>query len=183
MCTHEDNCVYDDGLGGSAQNSDGDTMDFDTQLLMQLEFIHCIIAKPDFQSIFASSLSELFFLTNGYMQITIEQVCILRAKLVFSNYFIFIVTFTNSSLQEELWASDPNEYVADEDDEQRTFNARISCIQLLHEILEIFGDISIKPFALVSAKHLQVRNLLSLCLCVCVCVCLSLALFCSFSLL
>lgn len=64
-----------------------------------------------------------------------------------------------------MWASDPNEYVADEDDEQRTFNARISCIQLLHEVLDEFGEVSIKPFALVAAKHLQV---ISFVLCACV---------------
>lgn len=74
MCNYEDNAVYDDGFGGSAQNSDGDTMDFNTQLLMQLEFIHCIIGTSDFRSIFAASLSELLFLTIGYMQITVEQV-------------------------------------------------------------------------------------------------------------
>jgi hypothetical protein len=42
--------------------------------------------------------------------------------------------------QLESWTEDPNEYVADEDDEIR-FNARASCTHLLNEIAKNFGKV------------------------------------------
>jgi hypothetical protein len=131
-----------------AQNPDGDTLGFDTQVMMELEFVHAIISKADFRSIFSTALPELLFVTLGYMQITVEQ--------VWAYVFIRCCIKANRPSQEELWASDPNEYVADEDDESRSFSPRISCIQLLQELFDRFADAAIKPFAVVAARHLMV---------------------------
>ncbi|KAL6065637.1 Importin beta domain containing protein [Balamuthia mandrillaris] len=113
----------------TAQDSDGDILGFESLVLILLELVHSLLEKSAFRKALSSVVPELLYLAMQYLQITTEL--------------------------EDQWESDPNEYIADEDDEQRLYNARASCIQLIQEVLQGFRAEGAKGMSGAAARRLQ----------------------------
>ena len=100
--------IVDDMLSSTAQDSDGDSLGFESLVQHLLEFIHCIVERRSSRNLVKGHLSQLFYVCLKYMQMTQDQVD-----------FFFV------HLQEDIWQSDPNEYVAGEDEEYQ-YTVRLS---------------------------------------------------------
>jgi len=104
--------VTDGGeANGSFQDSDGDIIGFESLLYAQFEFIVAASRKKSMKAIFlgqdgnADFLKEMLWVTMSYMQMTEEQV--------------------------EMWLTDANQFVADEEDDTYTYNVRVAAVDLL----------------------------------------------------
>jgi hypothetical protein len=104
--------VTDNGEANqSFQDSDGDIIGFESLLYAQFEFIVAAIRKKSMKAIFlgqegnADFLKEVLYVVMSYMQMTEEQV--------------------------EMWLTDANQFVADEEDDTYTYNVRVAAVDLL----------------------------------------------------
>ncbi|ELR21483.1 Importin beta domain containing protein [Acanthamoeba castellanii str. Neff] len=127
LAIYEEFVVEGDGIE-AAQDEEGEMRGLEMLIMLLLDFVQCLLSKKAFAQVFATSLPSLCALLISYMQITQNQL--------------------------ETWTDDPNEYVADEDDEIR-FNARASCTHLLREIAQQFGQAATQAIALGVGKRLQ----------------------------
>eukprot|EP00803_Ostreobium_quekettii_P005580 evm.model.scf_261EXC.5 EVM.evm.TU.scf_261EXC.5 scf_261EXC:60540-71115(+) len=93
-------------------DSEGGTADFQTVTAQLFELLLVLIGNKRLQHLFEGSLKDLMYLTLGYMQMTQRQV--------------------------NTWVNDPNQYLADEQEE--LFTMRASGELMLTELVEAFGD-------------------------------------------
>ncbi|CAM6086065.1 unnamed protein product [Calypogeia fissa] len=96
---------------GDLADSDGTDQSLEAFTIQLYEFLLTAVTSPRFSKII-SNVGDLVYYTIGYMQMTEEQV--------------------------QTWSSDPNQYVADEDDV--TYSCRVSGVLLLEELVEAFDD-------------------------------------------
>ncbi|KAF9571457.1 hypothetical protein EC968_000488 [Mortierella alpina] len=108
-----------DGVGESFQDSDGETIGFESLLFAQFDFIQMACRRRKLtQAAFIGEdgksgiLPELVWNTLNYMQMTDDQA--------------------------DTWISDPNQFIADEEDESYSFNVRIASEDLLETLAENF---------------------------------------------
>uniref|UniRef100_A0A7I4DD79 Importin N-terminal domain-containing protein n=1 Tax=Physcomitrium patens TaxID=3218 RepID=A0A7I4DD79_PHYPA len=108
---YEQACVkgVEESFSGMA-DSDGTDQSLESFAIQLFEFLLTAVSSPRFSKIVRKSVGELVYYTVGYMQMTEEQV--------------------------QTWSSDPNQYVADEDDV--TYSCRVSGILLLEELVTVF---------------------------------------------
>ena len=83
-----------DGDFDEIQDSDGETLSLETVVVQVVELVMTLVEHPRLGATLTSSLDELVYQAIGYMQMTTSQ--------------------------EETWRDDPNQYVADEDDDVST---------------------------------------------------------------
>ncbi|KAF9083483.1 hypothetical protein BGX23_011399 [Mortierella sp. AD031] len=108
-----------DSVGESFQDSDGETIGFESLLFVQFEFIQMACRRRKItQAAFIGQdgnsgiLPELVWNTLNYMQMTDDQA--------------------------ETWISDPNQFIADEEDDSYSFNVRIAAEDLLLTLVDNF---------------------------------------------
>ncbi|KAG0311531.1 hypothetical protein BGZ99_010110, partial [Dissophora globulifera] len=108
-----------DSVGETFQDSDGETIGFESLLFTQFEFIQMAARRRKItQSAFIGDdgksgiLPELVWNTLNYMQMTDDQA--------------------------ETWISDPNQFIADEEDDSYSFNVRIAAEDLLMTLSDSF---------------------------------------------
>ena len=99
--------------------SDGDEVSFESVAVELIELIIIIAEERTLNKILASSLSEMIYVVIGYM-------CM-------------------SSWQEEQWMDDPNQFVADEDDDFSTLRA--ACGLMLDSLSNRFGSSAVVALA------------------------------------
>lgn len=108
-----------DGTGETFQDSDGEIIGFESLLFVQFEFIQMACRRRKVtQAAFIGQdgnsgiLAELVWNTLNYMQMTDDQA--------------------------ETWISDPNQFIADEEDDSYSFNVRIAAEDLLLTLVDNF---------------------------------------------
>lgn len=106
-----------DGTGESFQDSDGEIIGFEFLLFVQFEFIQMACKRRKLtQSAFVGEdgksgiLHELVWVTLNYMQMTDDQA--------------------------DTWITDPNQFIADEEDDSYSFNVRIAAEDLLLTLMD-----------------------------------------------
>lgn len=108
-----------DGTADTFQDSDGEIIGFESLLFVQFEFIQMACRRRKVtQTAFIGQdgnsgiLAELVWNTLNYMQMTDDQA--------------------------ETWISDPNQFIADEEDDSYSFNVRIAAEDLLLTLVDNF---------------------------------------------
>ena len=94
----------------AAQDSDGEDLNLEAVVSQLLELVMTLVEHSRLSSVLANGLNDTVYQAIGYMCMTVEQ--------------------------EEAWESDPNQYVADEDDDMVT--VRATCGMLLDELADRF---------------------------------------------
>src|SRR5690554_4723603 len=69
--------IVDDMLSSTAQDSDGESLGFESLVQHLLEFIHYIVERRSSRNLVKGHLSQLFFVCLKYMQMTQDQVTLL----------------------------------------------------------------------------------------------------------
>ncbi|KAL9650044.1 hypothetical protein ABK040_003162 [Willaertia magna] len=110
----------DTGLESNAiaehYDSEGESVNFSTVVCQQIELLSTIVCNPKLGKILSSNranLIRLIYLMIGYSQLTLEQ--------------------------EEVFESDPEQFVNEEEDEYANYSIRIACQGLLDDFCEMFG--------------------------------------------
>ncbi|CAG8433682.1 10406_t:CDS:10 [Diversispora eburnea] len=109
------------------QDSEGEVFGFENLLFAQFEFVGLSVRKKSAKSLFIQNNGEGLFLKQviwiilSYMQMTEEQV--------------------------ELWLSDANQFVSDDDDETFNFNVRVASADLLIILLDQFPEQTLQVLA------------------------------------
>ncbi|KAI1299168.1 hypothetical protein EDD11_006488 [Mortierella claussenii] len=118
-----------DAAGQSFQDSDGETIGFVPLLYVQFDFIQMACRRRRVtQEAFIGQdgksgiLHELVWNTLSYMQMTDEQA--------------------------ESWNADPNQFIADEEDDSCSYNVRIAAKETLLVLFDNFGDQTIHTLGL-----------------------------------
>ncbi|KAG0243915.1 armadillo-type protein [Mortierella sp. GBAus27b] len=108
-----------DGTGETFQDSDGEAIGFESLLFVQFEYIQIACRRRKLtQTAFIGEdgksgiITELVWNALNYMQMTDDQA--------------------------ETWISDPNQFIADEEDDSYSFNVRIAAEDLLTTLMENF---------------------------------------------
>ncbi|PSC72945.1 importin-9 isoform X1 [Micractinium conductrix] len=113
--------------GEGAVDEEGDSVDFDDLISQLLELVLSLVGNQRYAGMLRASMQQLLHLALGYMQMTAAQV--------------------------ERWASDPNQYVADEEDDFST--VRAAGEMLLDEMFVAFEGEAAVPFAAAVTACLQ----------------------------
>eukprot|EP01124_Arcella_intermedia_P004451 TRINITY_DN12533_c0_g1_i1.p1 TRINITY_DN12533_c0_g1~~TRINITY_DN12533_c0_g1_i1.p1 ORF type:complete len:1012 (-),score=186.07 TRINITY_DN12533_c0_g1_i1:59-2773(-) len=96
------------------------------------EVFNSLLSKSKYRPLLKNHLPQLFYLIIGYMQMTEEQI--------------------------DVYDSDPNQWVADEDDETLELSVRISTSKLIQKLFQCFKQDCFTPFAEAISKRLQESN-------------------------
>jgi hypothetical protein len=112
----------------SVQDSDGEDASLEGVVSQLLELIMTLVEHPRLSGVLANGLDDTMYQALGYMCMT--------------------------AAQEEAWESDPNQYVADEDDDMVT--VRATCGMLLDELVDRFEGATLT--ALASAVDRRLRE-------------------------
>eukprot|EP01119_Soliformovum_irregulare_P000725 TRINITY_DN10535_c1_g1_i3.p1 TRINITY_DN10535_c1_g1~~TRINITY_DN10535_c1_g1_i3.p1 ORF type:complete len:751 (-),score=247.92 TRINITY_DN10535_c1_g1_i3:105-2102(-) len=102
--------AINDSLLSAAQDSEGESLGFEQLVEFLLEFVRCIVEKPSLASLVKGHVSQMIYFCIKYMQMTNDD--------------------------EEMWESDPNEFVAGEDDEFR-YSVRQSSLDLIEMMTSV----------------------------------------------
>jgi len=96
-----------------------------------LELITSIIIRPVIGPQVVGELKALINTLVWYLPLTVEQ--------------------------EELWSNDPNQFISEEDIEEYLKSSRISCLKLISELIDLFGDTSVE--CIVSVVESMLANI------------------------
>lgn len=110
----------------SERDSDGETLSMETVTSQTIELIMTLVEHPRLSATLANALEDVAYQAIGYM-------CMTRA-------------------QEEAWRDDPNQYVADEDDDVST--VRAMCGILLDELCDRFEAAALKALSSAARRRL-----------------------------
>ncbi|XP_073252649.1 importin-9-like [Porites lutea] len=113
-------------------DSDGEVLGFENLVFSVFEFIHGLIETPKFKKTVKKFLDELIYFLVLYMQITEDQV--------------------------QVWTSNPNQFVEDEDDDTFSFSVRIAAQDVLLAVAADFKNESAVSLVKAVNKHLQEAN-------------------------
>ncbi|KAL3138300.1 hypothetical protein ABBQ32_006113 [Trebouxia sp. C0010 RCD-2024] len=108
-------------------DEEGDNMDFESLISQLFEVLITLIGNRRYQELMQPIVPDLIYHTIGYMQMTQEQV--------------------------EEWSQNPDQYVADEEEE--TFSVRVSGELVLDELMEAFPEAAVIAIAAAVHKRLQ----------------------------
>lgn len=113
-------------------DSDGEVLGFENLVFSVFEFIHGLIETPKFKKTVKKFLDELIYFLVLYMQITEDQV--------------------------QVWTSNPNQFVEDEDDDTFSFSVRIAAQDVLLAVAADFKNESAVSLTNALNRHLQEAN-------------------------
>ncbi|EDO29874.1 predicted protein, partial [Nematostella vectensis] len=110
ILTHSADCyvktvVNDTEEADDPVDSDGEVLGFENLVFSVFEFIHGLIETPRFRKTVKKFLNELIYFLLLYMQITEDQI--------------------------QVWSSNPNQFVEDEDDDTFSYSVRIAAQDVL----------------------------------------------------
>jgi hypothetical protein len=108
------------------RDSDGETLSLATVTSQTIELVMTLVEHPRLSATLAAALDDVVYQAIGYMCMT--------------------------SAQEETWRDDPNQYVADEDDDVST--VRAMCGMLLDELCDRFEEAALKALASAAQRRL-----------------------------
>lgn len=111
----------------SLADEDGGIQGLPALMIQLFEFLLTLVGNKRFQKAVENSCEALAYFTLAYMQLTEDQVL--------------------------TWESDANQYVADEDD--ASFNCRISGAMLLEAMVEEFEDVAVGGICVAALRRLQ----------------------------
>ncbi|XP_029213393.2 importin-9-like isoform X4 [Acropora millepora] len=109
-------------------DSDGEVLGFENLVFSVFEFIHGLIETPKFKKTVKTFLDELIYFLVLYMQITEDQV--------------------------QVWTSNPNQFVEDEDDDTFSFSVRIAAQDVLLAVAADFHESAVSLTKAIN-RHLQ----------------------------
>ncbi|GAQ87921.1 Putative importin 9 [Klebsormidium nitens] len=124
---YEQMVVLGEGDRPEAYDSDGDELNLETFTVQLFEFLLTIVSNPRLAPMIEGSIGELVYYAVGYMRMTDEQT--------------------------EACAADPNQYVADEEEE--TFSCRNSGGLLLEELIESFEERALVAIAGAAQQRME----------------------------
>lgn len=107
--------------------SDGDTVSFEAVVTELLELVIQIAEQPKLNKLLEANLTDTFYVTMGYMTMT--------------------------SAQEEQWMDDPNQFIADEDDDFS--NVRAACGLMLDSLGARFGAKAVSALATATERRMS----------------------------
>ncbi|EEH57214.1 uncharacterized protein MICPUCDRAFT_486, partial [Micromonas pusilla CCMP1545] len=110
---------------------DGEDASVAHVVLQLLELVMTLVEHPRLSATLESGLAEMIYRAIGYMRMTASQ--------------------------EESWGDDPNQYVADEDDDMSS--ARATCGMLLDELVDRFGDDAQRALSVAVERRLSEAEL------------------------
>ena len=113
--------------GDSERDSDGETLSMETVTSQTIELIMTLVEHPRLSATLATALDDVVYQAIGYMCMT--------------------------AAQEEAWRDDPNQYIADEDDDVST--VRAMCGMLLNELCDRFETAALKALASAAQRRLE----------------------------
>ena len=149
----------------------GEVLGFENLVFSVFEFIHGLIETPKFKKTVKKFLDELIYFLVLYMQITEEQVGLVFRFFFFFHPFmpnfwstyipnnawlrnichinqtiLFFRVYLPLFIQVQVWTSNPNQFVEDEDDDTFSFSVRIAAqdVLLVSELNRF--DIQFTPF-------------------------------------
>ncbi|CAD7093271.1 unnamed protein product [Hermetia illucens] len=114
------------------EDADDELSNFTTMIIQVFEFIQCIIVSGKFRSIIKNVLTDLIYIIIVYIQVTEEQT--------------------------EMWNSDPEKFVEDEDDAGVDLTVRLSGQDVLTSINEEFGTKSFASLSEALTRHVNVAE-------------------------
>ncbi|KAL0051329.1 hypothetical protein WJX82_005781 [Trebouxia sp. C0006] len=114
-------------LDADQADEEGDNMDFESLMSQLFEVLITLVGNQRHHHLMQPIVPELIYLTIGYMQMTQEQV--------------------------EEWSSNPDQYVADEEEE--TFSVRVSGELVLDELMAAFPEPAVAAVAAAVNTRLQ----------------------------
>ena len=107
-------------------DSDGDRVSFEAVVTELLELVINIAEQPKLQKLLEPSLADTVYITMGFMAM--------------------------STSQEEQWSDDPNQFIADEDDDFST--VRAACLLMLDSLGARFGAKAVAAVATATERRL-----------------------------
>ncbi|CAO3648112.1 unnamed protein product [Mucor hiemalis] len=132
--------ISDSGdIGETFQDSEGNEIGFQNLLYVLFDFVSAACSKKTVKHLFVNPegaatgfFEQLLYVYIIYMQITQEQV--------------------------EMWSSDANQFVADEEDGTFTFNARVASIDVLLTLQEAFPIPFFNALTAAIQRHIAESN-------------------------
>ncbi len=88
--SYEQSAVLQDAIDSTAQDEDGEVLGYEALVNEFWQFMLCLLEKKNLRALLKSQLTAIIYIAIAYVQITMDQ--------------------------EEMSESDPNEYVAEEED-------------------------------------------------------------------
>eukprot|EP00850_Spirogloea_muscicola_P011509 SM000071S21133 [mRNA] locus=s71:549187:558314:- [translate_table: standard] len=132
--------VYERGAGagledthGNLDDMDGSEQGLEVLMIQVFEFLMSVSCHPQYFKLVEQGLPELVKYTFVYLQMTEEQII--------------------------EWSDDPNQYVADEDNE--AYSCRVSGCLLLEELVENHGSVIVKHIIAAAFQRFQEAKALS----------------------
>eukprot|EP00850_Spirogloea_muscicola_P006749 SM000032S12133 [mRNA] locus=s32:671386:680543:- [translate_table: standard] len=133
-------CVYERGAvagledtHGNLDDADGSEQGLEVLMIQVFEFLLSVTCHQRYFSLVEQGLPELVNYTFVYLQMTEEQII--------------------------EWSNDPNQYVADEDNE--AYSCRVSGCLLLEELVENHGSVIVKHITAAALQRFQEARALS----------------------
>jgi len=123
-----------------ATDSDGEVLSIKSLILTVFEFVTVLIESPKTRKLIKSGIRDLIYYVLVYMQMTDDQM--------------------------QIWISDPNQFVEEEDEESYTYSVRTSALDIILALAKEFEDMETKEenqnfqLAFIDAikKHLEETN-------------------------
>ncbi|XP_048589409.1 importin-9 [Nematostella vectensis] len=113
-------------------DSDGEVLGFENLVFSVFEFIHGLIETPRFRKTVKKFLNELIYFLLLYMQITEDQI--------------------------QVWSSNPNQFVEDEDDDTFSYSVRIAAQDVLLAVSAEFKNEGAVTLASAVTRHVDEAN-------------------------
>ncbi|XP_041347809.1 importin-9-like [Gigantopelta aegis] len=110
-------------------DSDGDILGFENLVYSVFEFVHALIESSKFRSTVKKTVDQILYYVISYMQMTEDQI--------------------------QMWTTNPDQFVEDEDDDSFSYSVRISAQDLLLSLASEFRNDTAPALCQAITKHLQ----------------------------
>lgn len=109
------NSESEDALNAEqATDSDGEVLSIKALISTVFEFVNVLIESPKTRKLIKGGIRDLIYYVLVYMQMTDEQM--------------------------QAWASDPNQFVEEEDEDSYTYSVRSSALEIITQLAKEFED-------------------------------------------
>ncbi|EDO40537.1 predicted protein [Nematostella vectensis] len=146
-------------------DSDGEVLGFENLVFSVFEFIHGLIETPRFRKTVKKFLNELIYFLLLYMQITEDQVQHHNTTIYKTFYNTTIYKTFSSRIklclalcQIQVWSSNPNQFVEDEDDDTFSYSVRIAAQDVLLAVSAEFKNEGAVTLASAVTRHVDEAN-------------------------
>ncbi|KAG0175607.1 Importin 9 [Apophysomyces sp. BC1015] len=127
-----------DDIAESFQDSDGNEIGFQSLLYVLFDFVSAACTKK--------TVAHLF-VTDGNHTVFFEQLL-----------YVYIVYMQITQEQAEIWTTDANQYVADEEDGTFSFNARVAAIDVLVTLQDRYPAPFFNALSVAVGRHITESN-------------------------